>query len=95
MTEKEKEIVNKLGHNLYTVEFLERWIYRNDYVEINAPAALQAMGAKGYYQAVQQMAKLEVRMTSGVTECCGYDFGMDAYGKIKPKYCPMCGKKIM
>lgn len=34
-------------------------------------------------------------LESGVTVCCGYDFGMDAYKKNKPKYCPMCGKQII
>ena len=33
-------------------------------------------------------------LNCGVTECCGYDFGADAFGKKKPKFCPMCGKKI-
>lgn len=34
-------------------------------------------------------------MECGITECCGYDFGVDAFGKNKPKFCPMCGKKII
>lgn len=59
MTEREKEIVKKLDHSLYTVEFLEEWINRNDNVFTNAPAALQAMGAKGYYEAVKSMAANE------------------------------------
>lgn len=57
MTDKEKEIVKEIGDPLYTVEFLEEWINRNDSVFINAPAALQAMGAKGFYTAVKQLAK--------------------------------------
>lgn len=57
MTEKEKSIVKELNHSLYTVEFLEEWINRNDNVFTNAPAALQAMGAKGYYEAVKRMAE--------------------------------------
>lgn len=56
MDERVKEIVEELAHPIYTVEFLECWIERNDNVFINAPAALQAMGAKGYYQAAKQMA---------------------------------------
>jgi hypothetical protein len=32
----------------------------------------------------------------GVTSCCGYDFGEDAFSKkIKIGYCPICGKKIV
>ncbi|MBO5094930.1 MAG: hypothetical protein J6C33_11335 [Lachnospiraceae bacterium] len=59
MTDREKEIVRKLNHSLYTVEFLEEWIARNDNVFVNAPAALQAMGAKGFYEAVKAMAESE------------------------------------
>lgn len=55
MTETEKSVIRILGDTLYTVEFLEEWINRDDNVFINAPAALQSMGAKGYYLAVQRM----------------------------------------
>lgn len=34
-------------------------------------------------------------MECGVTVCCGYDFGVDAFGRKKPNFCPMCGKKIV
>lgn len=59
LTEAEKEIVKKLAHSLYTVDFLEEWINRNDNVFVNAPSALQACYAKGFYEAVQLMAKKE------------------------------------
>ena len=61
LTNKEKEIINRLGDELYTVEFLEEWLNRNDNVFTNAPAALQAMGAKGYYEAVRHMAEQELK----------------------------------
>lgn len=57
LTEKEKELINNLGHALYTSDYIEEWINRNDNVFINAPAALNAMAAKGYWQAVKQMTK--------------------------------------
>ena len=64
MTDREKDIVKRLNHSLYTVEYLEEWVNRNDNVFVNAPAALQAMGAKGYYEAVKRMAASEPpRMT--------------------------------
>lgn len=53
MTDQEKEIVKDLNHPLYTVEYLEEWIDRNDSVSVNA---LQAVGARGYYEAVRRMA---------------------------------------
>jgi hypothetical protein len=34
-------------------------------------------------------------MTDGVTLCCGYDFGEDAFKKeLNIGYCPICGRKI-
>lgn len=59
LTEKEKELINNLGHSLYTVDYLEHWINRNDNVFVNAPAALNAMGAKGYYDAIRHMIRTE------------------------------------
>lgn len=59
ITDAEKEIISKLAHPLYTVEFLEHWVNRNDNPMINAPAALQAMGAKGYLDAVRQMSNAD------------------------------------
>lgn len=61
MTEKEKEIVRELNHPLYTVEFLEEWKDRDDNVFVNAPAALQAMAVKGFYEAVKMMAEIQYK----------------------------------
>ena len=58
LTEQEKEIVEAMGHELYTVEYLEQWINRNDNVFVNAVAALNAIAAKGYYEAVKKAIKL-------------------------------------
>lgn len=46
ITDKEKELITKLGDPYYTVSNIEKWINRNDNVFANAPAALQAMGIK-------------------------------------------------
>lgn len=53
LSEKEKEVVVSLNHPLYTVEFLEEWVNRDDNVFANPVAALQAMGANGFYEAVK------------------------------------------
>ena len=58
LTELEKQIIDELNDKLYTAEFVEEWINRDDNVIINPFAALQAMGAKGYHQAVKRMAEL-------------------------------------
>jgi hypothetical protein len=55
LSEQEKNIIEMLDNKLYTVEFIEHWINRDDNIAVNAPSALQAMGAKGYYTAVQQI----------------------------------------
>ena len=60
LTDEEKAIVERLGHNLYTVDFLEEWINRKDNVYTNAPAALQACTAHGFYQAIKAMAQNNV-----------------------------------
>ncbi|MCU7378144.1 hypothetical protein OBO34_07225 [Clostridiales Family XIII bacterium ASD5510] len=57
LTDKEKEIVKKLDDSLFTAEYLEEWINRKDRVDVNAPAALQAVGAQGYYRAVRRIAE--------------------------------------
>lgn len=59
LTEREKEIVASMAHHLYTVEYLEEWINRKDSVFINAMAALNAMGAWGFYEAVRTIAHSE------------------------------------
>ena len=51
--EKQEAIIRRLNDPLYTVEFLKEWVNRNDNVFINAPAALQAMGASGFFAAVR------------------------------------------
>lgn len=44
MTEREKEIVRRLMHPVYTVDYLEEWLERKDNVFVNPVAALSAMG---------------------------------------------------
>ena len=36
------------------------------------------------------------QLVDGVTECCGYDFGIDGFGELANRinFCPVCGKKI-
>lgn len=101
MTVKEKEIVKKLNHPLYNVEFLEEWLKRNDNVFVNAPSALQAMGAKGYYEAVKQIAKLENdnKQTPYILKSQDGDTGICKCGVLteiidEPFYCKYCGQKL-
>lgn len=57
LTDTERRLVEQLNHSVYTVDYLEEWINRNDNVYLNAPSALNAMGAKGFYSAVKMMAE--------------------------------------
>lgn len=58
LSEQEKNIIAKLGDKVYTVDYITEWVNREDNVFSNAPAALQAMGATGYYRAVQRVAAI-------------------------------------
>lgn len=64
MNRKEKRIVRELAHPLYTVEYLEKWLKHSDNPLINDPSALQAMAAKGYYEAVKAQVDLKYRALS-------------------------------
>lgn len=59
ITEKQEAIIRRLNDPLYTVDFLQEWVNRNDNVFINAPAALQAVEAKGFYRAVKAIEAAE------------------------------------
>ena len=69
LTSKEKAIVKNLNSALYTVEYLEEWINNNDDVFSNAVGALTAMGAKGFYDAVQLQVKSQKRIRDEYTVC--------------------------
>ncbi len=57
ISENQKRIIENLNDPLYTVAFLQEWINRNDNVRADAVATLQAMGAQGFYRAVQASEK--------------------------------------
>jgi hypothetical protein len=58
LSDAERTVITGLGHPLYTAEFLEEWINRDDSIFTNAIAALQAVAAKGFYEAVQRMIEV-------------------------------------
>ena len=77
MTDKEKMIIEKMNHPVYTVDFLEEWIYREDSVLANPVAALQAMGAKGFYEAVKAFTELESNEIGMIKVKVYADYGSD------------------
>lgn len=52
LTVRQREVIERMGDAIYTPEYVEAWINRNDDVRGNAPAALTAMAAKGFFRAV-------------------------------------------
>ena len=69
LTSKEKSIIKNLNSNLYTVEYLEEWINNNDDIFSNAVGALTAMGAKGFYDAIQLQVKIQKRIRDEYMVC--------------------------
>lgn len=56
LSDTEKDIIRKLNHHTYTVEFLEKWMNCNATVEKNIDAAIQRKClAYGFYAAVRAM----------------------------------------
>lgn len=45
-------------------------------------------------QAAVERNNEKTRIIDGITECCGYDFGIDAFQRELSKFCPVCGRKI-
>ena len=45
-------------------------------------------------RAAVERSNEKTRIIDGITECCGYDFGIDAFQRELSKFCPVCGRKI-
>lgn len=71
----------------------------NEVVEmaINALEEVQKYRAIGTLEECRESVERsneKTRIIDGVTECCGYDFGTDAFQMELSKFCPACGRKI-
>lgn len=56
--------------------------------------AYRAIGTPEECRAAVERNNEKTRIIDGVTECCGYDFGIDAFRIELSKFCPVCGRKI-
>ena len=56
LTDIEKDIIRTLDHPFFTVEYMETWASQ-DGLGTSLSSALRNVEARGYYFAVQQMAK--------------------------------------
>lgn len=54
----------------------------------------RAIGTPEECKAAVERNNEKTRIIDGVTECCGYDFGIDAFQRELSKFCPACGRKI-
>ena len=60
LTEREKEVINALGHPLYTVKYIETYLELSPAsVFVNAPLALIQMSVDGYLSAVRAYIKAQ------------------------------------
>ena len=83
ITEKQKEIIQRLNDPHYTVEILQEWVNRNDNVFVNAPAALEAMGAKGFFAAVRAIERAEQDRKDGANKTCPLAKSTTKHGGIE------------
>lgn len=54
----------------------------------------RAIGTPEECRAAVERNNEKTRIIDGITECCGYDFGIDAFQRELYKFCPVCGRKI-
>ena len=54
----------------------------------------RAIGTLEECRAAVERNNEKTRIIDGITECCGYDFGIDAFRIELSKFCPVCGRKI-
>lgn len=54
----------------------------------------RAIGTLEECRAAVERNNKKTRIIDGITECCGYDFGIDAFQRELFKFCPVCGRKI-
>ena len=54
----------------------------------------RAIGTPEECRAAVERNNEKTRIIDGVTECCGYDVGIDAFRIELSKFCPVCGRKI-
>ena len=108
MTENEANIIrvfeeNRRYREIGTLEELQTMKEHGGFtgVELANIAAMQmklkeyeAIGTPEECRAAVERNNEKTRIIDGVTECCGYDFGIDAFQMELSKFCPVCGRKI-
>lgn len=57
LTASQKDLIKKLNHQMYSVEYIEQWINYND--KSNIVGRFIAAGALGFYSAIQKMEQMK------------------------------------
>lgn len=91
MTENEiRELIRRVRSNRYLMRS------ETDYITkaLEEVQQYRAIGTPEECKAAVERNNEKTRIIDGVTECCGYDFGTDAFQRELYKFCPVCGRKI-
>lgn len=86
------KLIQKIKWNLSGLQ-TEMYVYGE--ADFKANKAMQEPLEKLYQYENQKNVENVTKIEDGITVCCGYDFGLDSFGKSKINYCPICGKKIV
>lgn len=98
----ENEAIKELETSIYLAKMCTQNCERKREIQgyemaINALEEVQKYRAIGTPEECRESVERsneKTRIIDGVTECCGYDFGIDAFQMGLSKFCPVCGKKI-
>lgn len=94
----ESEAIKRIKECGNTPNF-QPYIYMNEALNMAIKALeevqkYRAIGTPEECRAAMERNNEKTRIIDGVTECCGYDFGTDAFQRKLSKFCPVCGRKI-
>lgn len=94
----ESEAIKRIKECRNTPNF-QPYIYMNEALNMAIKALeevqkYRAIGTPEECRAAMERNNEKTRIIDGVTECCGYDFGTDAFQRKLSKFCPVCGRKI-
>ena len=85
-------LVQKVEWNL---DGTQTQMYMYGEADFESNKAMQEPLEKLYQYETYENVECTTKMEDGVTICCGYDFGLDAFNrKIKLNYCPIYGKRL-
>lgn len=93
---KYQKAISILRHmrNLLTTRAFEEDALEAAIHALNEVEEYRAIGTPEECRAAVERNNEKTRIIDGITECCGYDFGTDAFQMELSKFCPVCGREI-